>query len=133
MLKLEHLGFAVSNLEKAEELYTQLLGHTPYKHESVPSEKVTTSFFRVGTVKLELLEASSEDSAIAGFIRKRGEGLHHIAFEVQNIEQESARLREKGFQILYPEPRRGADNKLVNFVHPKLAGGVLIELCQEIS
>ncbi|GJM28703.1 MAG: methylmalonyl-CoA epimerase [Cyclobacteriaceae bacterium] len=133
MLKLEHLGFAVSNLEEANELYTRLLGSGPYKHESVPAEKVTTSFFKVGQVKLELLEATTEDSAIAGFIQKRGEGLHHVAFEVQDIFQESARLRKQGFEILYPEPRQGADNKLVNFVHPKSAGGVLIELCQEIQ
>jgi len=133
MRKLEHLGFAVKNLKQAETLYSRLLGTEPYKHEMVPTENVTTSFYKVGEVKLELLEASNDQSAIARFIEKKGEGLHHIAFEVQDIESEMTRLREQGFQVLYPEPRRGADNKLVNFVHPKSAGGVLIELCQEIG
>lgn len=133
MGKLEHLGIAVKNLSESEEMYTRLLGAPPYKHEQVPSEQVTTCFYRIGQVKIELLEASSNSSPIAGFIDKRGEGIHHIAFEVPDIKQEIDRLKSEGFQILYEDPRKGADNKLVTFVHPKSAGGVLIELCQEIS
>jgi methylmalonyl-CoA/ethylmalonyl-CoA epimerase len=133
MLKLEHLGIAVRNLTEAEQLYTALLGSGPYKQENVASEQVVTSFFRAGAVKLELLEATGEESAIAGFIQKRGEGLHHIAFEVQDIEKETKRLRDQGFEVLYENPRPGADNKLVNFIHPRSAGGVLVEVCQEKS
>lgn len=131
MLKLEHLGIAVKNLSNAETLYSALLGTGPYKKENVPSEKVTTSFYKIGEVKLELLEATDKDSAIAGFIEKRGEGLHHIAFEVRDIIKETTRLKNQGFKILYDHPKAGADNKLVNFVHPKTAGGVLVEICQE--
>jgi len=131
MLKLEHLGIAVRNLADAEHLFTTLLGSGPYKQEEVASEQVMTSFFRVGEVKLELLEATSEQSAIAGFIQKRGEGLHHIAFEVRDIGEEMNRLRDLGFEVLFEHPRPGADNKLVNFIHPKSAGGVLVEVCQE--
>ena len=133
MLKVEHLGFAVENLIESEELYTRLLGSEPYKHETVVSEQVTTSFYKVGEVKIELLEATSDQSAIAGFIKKKGEGLHHVAFEVQDIRMEINRLKDMGFQVLYDEPRKGADNKLVTFIHPKSAGGVLIELCQNID
>ena len=132
MIKLEHLGIAVKNLSQAENLFSKLLGSGPYKQESVPSEKVVTSFFRVGDVKLELLESTSETGAIARFIEKRGEGLHHMAFEVSDIALETKRLQEQGFEILYEHPQPGADNKLVNFIHPKSAGGVLIEVCQEI-
>jgi methylmalonyl-CoA/ethylmalonyl-CoA epimerase len=132
MLKLEHLGFAVKNLADADQMYSRLLGTSPYKHETVDSELVTTSFFKIGDVKIELLEATSPQSTISGFIEKRGEGLHHVAFEVENIRKEIQRLKEQGFQVLYEEPRTGADNKLVTFLHPKSAGGVLIELCQEI-
>jgi methylmalonyl-CoA/ethylmalonyl-CoA epimerase len=133
MLKVEHLGFAVKNLTASEELYNQLLGIEPYKHEKVEGEHVTTSFYRVGEVKIELLEATAEDSAIATFIEKKGEGLHHVAFEVEDIKQEIQRLKNLNFHILYEEPKKGADNKWVTFIHPKSAGGVLIELCQEIK
>ena len=133
MLKLEHLGFAVKNLSEADELYGRLLGTGPYKREKVLSENVITSFFKVGEVKIELLEATSNESPIAGFIKKRGEGIHHVAFEVQDIELEVQRLRAEGFRIINDEPKKGADNKLVTFIHPKSVGGVLVELCQEIS
>ena len=132
MLKLEHLGFAVKNLSEADELYGRLLGTGPYKREKVLSENVITSFFKVGEVKIELLEATSNESPIAGFIKKRGEGIHHVAFEVQDIELEVQRLRAEGFRIINDEPKKGADNKLVTFIHPKSVGGVLVELCQEI-
>lgn len=133
MLKLEHLGIAVKDLAQAERLYSALLGSDPYKQETVSSENVTTSFFKLGEVKLELLEGTSEESAIARFIAKRGEGLHHIAFEVQDIHEEMNRLKDLGFEVLYEQPVTGADNKLVNFVHPRSVGGLLVEVCQEIS
>ena len=131
MLKLEHLGIAVRDIEAADECYERLLGQKPYKREYVESEHVLTSFFKVGESKIELLESSDPQSAIAKFIDKRGEGLHHVAFEVEDIYQELARLKSEGFQIINDEPKKGADNKLVAFVHPKGVHGVLIELCQE--
>lgn len=130
ILRLEHIGIAVKELGAANELYTQLLGAPPYKTEKVERERVTTSFFRSGESKIELLEASAPESPIARFIEQRGEGLHHIAFEVDDIRQEMERLRAAGFQVLSEEPRHGADNKLVCFIHPKTARGVLVELCQ---
>ncbi len=133
MLKLEHLGIAVSNLAHAEKLYSTLLGSAAYKQETVSSEQVTTSFFKVGDVKVELLEGTSEESAISRFIEKKGEGLHHIAFEVDNIDNEMQRLRDQGFEVLYEKPKPGADNKLINFIHPKSTGGILVEICQEKS
>jgi len=133
MLRVEHIGFAVRNLPEANILYSKLLGTEPYKHETVASEHVTTSFFKVGEVKIELLGATSDKSAIASFLDQRGEGLHHIAFEVKNIRREIERLKKEGFKIVYEEPKRGADNKLVAFIHPKTAGGTLIELCQEME
>jgi methylmalonyl-CoA/ethylmalonyl-CoA epimerase len=133
ILRLEHVGIAVKELEAANELYTRLLGAPPYKVETVEREQVTTSFFRTGESKIELLEASAPESPIARFIEQRGEGLHHIAFEVDDIRQEMDRLRAAGFQVLSEEPRRGADNKLVCFIHPKTARGVLVELCQSIE
>lgn len=133
MKKIEHIGIAVKDLEKGNEIYRLLLGKKPYKQEEVASENVMTSFFKVGPNKVELLEATSPDSAIAKFIEKRGEGIHHIAFEVKDIEKEMARLERKGFRLLNEKPKRGADNKLVCFVHPKSANGVLIELCQSID
>jgi methylmalonyl-CoA/ethylmalonyl-CoA epimerase len=129
---IEHIGIAVKNLNQADQLYEQMLGSGPYKHESVASEHVTTSFFKTGETKLELLEATHPDSAISKFIEKRGEGIHHIAFEVDDIYAEMKRLKEQGFNLLNEMPKQGADNKLVCFVHPKSAHGVLIELCQEI-
>ena len=132
-MKLEHLGIAVKNLENANELFASLLGTAHYKIEEVASENVKTSFFQTGESKIELLEASSPDSAIAKFIEKRGEGIHHVAFEVEDIYAEMQRLEKEGFRLLNTEPKRGADNKLVCFVHPKTANGVLVELCQTIN
>ncbi|MDX2283396.1 MAG: methylmalonyl-CoA epimerase [Bacteroidia bacterium] len=131
-MKVEHLGIAVRDLQAAESLYERLLGLAPYKRETVESEAVVTSFIQAGETKLELLEATAPHSAIAGFIEKRGEGLHHIAFEVEDIRAEMERLRAAGFRLLNEAPKRGADRKWVCFVHPKDSGGVLVELCQEI-
>jgi methylmalonyl-CoA/ethylmalonyl-CoA epimerase len=132
MRKVEHLGIAVKNLSEAEKVYEKLLNTTPYKREVVESENVITSFFRVGENKVELLEATDTSSAIAKFIEKRGEGIHHIAFDVEDIYAEMQRLRNEGFTLLHDQPKKGADNKLICFVHPKNTNGVLIELCQEI-
>ncbi|MCW5899851.1 MAG: methylmalonyl-CoA epimerase [Flavobacteriales bacterium] len=131
MIRVEHIGIAVKDLEAAEELYTRLLGEGPYKREEVASEGVVTSFFRTGPNKIELLESTRPDGPIAKAIEKRGEGIHHIAFEVADIRAEMARLKAEGFVLLNEEPKPGADNKLVCFVHPKSAGGVLVELCQQ--
>lgn len=133
MKKVEHLGIAVRDITAANTLYARLLQGSPYKSETVESEQVITSFFQAGETKIELLAATSPDSAIARFIEKRGEGIHHVAFAVEDIRSEMARLRGEGFILLNDEPKKGADNKLVCFVHPKSAGGVLVELCQEIS
>jgi methylmalonyl-CoA/ethylmalonyl-CoA epimerase len=133
LLNIEHIGIAVKSLADANDLYTRLLGVAPYKEESVASEHVTTSFFKTGETKIELLQASDPNSAIAKFIEKKGEGIHHIAFEVSNIEAEMARLQAEGFVLLNEVPKKGADNKLVCFIHPKSANGVLVELCQEIK
>jgi len=132
MKKIEHIGIAVKDLKASNELFTKLLGVLPYKFETVESEKVTTSFFKTGPNKIELLEAENEDSAIHKFIEKRGEGLHHIAFDVDDIYAEMERLSKEGFRLLNEQPKHGADNKLVCFIHPKSANGVLIELCQSI-
>ncbi|MBK9479268.1 MAG: methylmalonyl-CoA epimerase [Bacteroidetes bacterium] len=131
--KIEHLGIAVKNIEAANTTYEKLLGIKPYKSEAVESEGVTTSFFMLGESKVELLEATKEDSPIAKFIEKKGEGLHHVAFEVDDIVAEMKRLKEDGFQLLNEVPKKGADNKLICFVHPKSCNGVLVELCQEIK
>jgi methylmalonyl-CoA/ethylmalonyl-CoA epimerase len=133
MEKIEHIGIAVKNLTEAEKTYTALLGVAPYKREAVESEHVITSFFKVGETKIELLEATSQESAIAKFIKKKGEGIHHIAYAVDDIISEMKRLKEQGFVLLNEAPKKGADNKLICFVHPKSAGGVLTELCQKIS
>lgn len=132
LIRIEHIGIAVKDLTAAEALYTRLLGVEPYKREAVESEGVITSFFRTGPNKIELLESTRADGPIAKAIEKRGEGIHHIAFEVADIRAEMVRLRTEGFTLLNEEPKRGADNKLVCFVHPKSAGGVLVELCQEV-
>ncbi|MBC5775049.1 methylmalonyl-CoA epimerase [Pontibacter sp. KCTC 32443] len=132
MKKVEHIGIAVKNFSEANALYYKLLGVEPYKTEYVESEGVNTSFFRAGDTKIELLEATNSDSAIAKFIEKRGEGIHHIAFEVEDIIAEMERLKQEGFILLNEQPKKGADNKLVCFVHPKSANGVLVELTQEI-
>ncbi len=133
MKQIEHIGIAVKNLEEATHLYENLFNTKSYKQEYVESEKVTTSFFKIGANKIELLEATNPESAIAKFVEKRGEGLHHIAFEVHDIVSEMKRLKELGFHLLRDEPFKGADNKWVCFIHPKSANGVLIELCQEIE
>lgn len=133
MLKIEHIGIAVKDLQAANEIYTRLLNTPPYKEEEVESEGVITSFFQNGPNKIELLEATKPESAIAKFIEKRGEGIHHIAFEVADIQAEMERLRGEGFILLNETPKRGADNKLVAFVHPKNTNGVLVELCQSIE
>ncbi len=133
MQKIEHLGIAVKDLKKANKIYQALLGVAPYKEERVASEGVVTSFFKTGESKIELLAATNENSPIAKFIAKKGEGIHHIAFAVADINAEVARLKKEGFVVLNDEPKRGADNKMVVFLHPKLANGVLVELCQEIK
>lgn len=133
MKKIEHIGIAVKNLEAANEMYSKLFNTQPYKQEEVASEHVKTSFFRAGPNKIELLQATNEASAIHGFIEKKGEGIHHIAFAVDNILEETERLKNEGFIALLDAPKKGADNKLVMFFHPKTTGGVLIELCQEIA
>lgn len=132
MKKIEHLGIAVKDIATANNTYEKLLGVSSYKSETVESENVITSFFRVGPNKIELLQATNPNSPIAGFIDKRGEGLHHVAFDVADIRVEMARLKSEGFRLLNEEPKKGADNKLICFVHPKSSHGVLIELCQEI-
>jgi methylmalonyl-CoA/ethylmalonyl-CoA epimerase len=131
MEKVEHIGIAVSDLEQAESLWTRLLGGPSYKREAVESQGVITSFFRAGPNKVELLVATRPDSPIAKYIGKRGEGIHHIAFAVQDIRREMARLKDEGFTLLNEEPQPGADDKLVCFLHPKDSNGVLVELCQE--
>lgn len=133
MRKIEHIGIAVKNLEESNDLFTKLFGAAPYKMEEVASEGVNTSFFMNGPNKIELLEATNEDSPIAKFIAKKGEGIHHIAFDVEDIVAEIERLKGEGFIVLNEVPKRGADNKLVVFLHPKSTNGVLIELCQEIK
>ncbi len=128
---IEHIGIAVRDLAAATELYTRLLGTAPYKTEAVATEKVTTVFFQTGESKVELLAGSAPDSPITKFLEKKGEGIHHVAFGVADIAAEMARLRAEGFELLSETPRPGADNKLVCFIHPRSAGGVLVELCQE--
>ena len=131
MNKIEHIGIAVNDLEKSNDLFAKLLGEPHYKTEEVEREGVKTSFFKSGPNKIELLESTRPDGPIAKFVEKKGEGVHHIAFAVQDIKVEMARLKEQGFQLLSDEPKPGADNKLVAFLHPKSSNGVLIELCQD--
>lgn len=133
MLKIEHIGIAVKNLNESNELFRKLLGRTHYKIEEVASEHVNTSFFQIGESKIELLEATAPESAIAKYLDKKGEGIHHIAFEVEDIHAEMKRMEAEGFRLLNEKPKRGADNKLVCFIHPKSANGVLVELCQSIK
>ncbi len=133
MNKIEHIGIAVSNLEEAIKTYTELLNTPCYKTEEVASEGVKTAFFQIGDSKIELLEATHDDSPIAKFIAKKGQGIHHIAFDVTDVEASMATYKEKGFQLLNETPKNGADNKLVAFIHPKSSNGVLVELCQEKS
>jgi methylmalonyl-CoA/ethylmalonyl-CoA epimerase len=133
MEKIEHIGIAVKDLEKSNQLFASLFGIQHYKTEEVASEGVKTSFFQSGPNKIELLEATNSESSIAKFIEKKGEGIHHIAFAVLDIKSEIKRLENEGFIVLNKEPKKGADNKLVAFLHPKSTNGVLIELCQEID
>jgi len=130
--KIERIGIAVSDIEAANSLYTKLLGVGPYKQEMVDSEGVITSFFMAGPNKVELLQGIKEGNAITSFIDKKGQGIHHIAFEVQDILAEMERLKKEGFVLINDQPKKGADNKLICFIHPKSTNGVLIELCQEI-
>jgi methylmalonyl-CoA/ethylmalonyl-CoA epimerase len=131
MLKVEHIGIAVRQLSESVPLFEKLLNTTCYKTEQVASEQVATAFFKTGDTKIELLESSHAEGVIARFIEKKGEGLHHIAFEVADIEAEMQRLKQEGFVLLNEQPKPGADNKLICFLHPKNTNGVLIELCME--
>jgi methylmalonyl-CoA/ethylmalonyl-CoA epimerase len=129
--KVEHIGIAVKDLNNANALFTKLFGKDHYKIEKVESEGVGTSFFMLGETKIELLEATNETSAIAKFIEKKGEGIHHIAFDVEDIHTEMERLKKEGFELINEQPKSGADNKLICFLHPKTTNGILVELCQE--
>jgi methylmalonyl-CoA/ethylmalonyl-CoA epimerase len=131
MIKVEHIAIAVKSLNSSDSLFSKILNIKPYKQERVESEKVNTSFFKIGDSKIELLEPIGNDGPISRFLEKEGEGIHHIAFEVEDIKSEMERLKKEGFELLNSEPRKGADNKLVCFLHPKTANGVLIELCQK--
>ena len=133
MKKIEHIGIAVKDLESSNKLFSSLFNAVPYKTETVESEGVKTSFFKSGPNKIELLQALNEESPISKFIAKKGEGVHHIAFAVDDIKSEIERLKKEGFVVLNDQPKKGADNKLVAFLHPKSTNGVLIELCQEIE
>ena len=133
MKKVEHIGIAVKNIKAANELFTKLFDKKPYKFESVEREGVTTAFFQIGETKIELLEATNPESPIAKFINKKNEAVHHIAFDVEDIKYEMLRLEKLGFILLNKEPQKGADNKLICFLHPKSTNGVLVELCQEIK
>lgn len=133
MEKLEHIGIAVKNMDLASKLFTSLLGQNQYKVEEVESEGVKTAFFNVSGIKIELLEATRPDSPIAKFIEKRGEGVHHLAFEVTDINQSLVEYQQKGFEAINSVPKQGADNKMIAFLHPKTTGGVLVELCEEIK
>ena len=132
MQQIEHIGIAVKSLQFSNDLFTKLLGAAPYKQEGVESEGVMTSFFQTGQTKIELLEATNPDSPIAKFIEKKGEGIHHIAFEVNDILAEMERLKNEGFILLNEIPKKGADNKLVCFLHPKGTNSVLVELCESL-
>ncbi|WP_412559566.1 methylmalonyl-CoA epimerase [Winogradskyella sp. MIT101101] len=133
MKKIEHIGIAVKDIENSNQLFKALFGKSHYKIEDVESEGVKTSFFKCGPNKIELLQATNEDSPIAKFIEKKGEGIHHIAFAVSDIEKEIERLTKEGFKMIHKTPKKGADNKLIAFLHPKSTNGVLVELCQDIS
>ena len=130
-MKIEHIGIAVKSLGLSDEIFGKLLGEKSYEQESVEREGVTTSFYKVGESKIELVEASNPQSTISKFIEKRGEGIHHIAFGVEDIYSEISRLKKAGFVFISEEPKDGADNKIVVFLHPKSTNGVLVELCQE--
>lgn len=131
MRKIEHIGIAVKNLEESNELFKKLLGVAHYKIEEVESEGVRTSFFQVGNVKIELLEATRSDSPISKFIEKKGEGIHHIAFDVEDTNESLTQLSKEGFQLINPSAKKGADNKMIAFLHPKSTNGVLVEVCSD--
>jgi len=131
MNKIEHLGIAVKDIETSNAMYSLLFNTKPYKQETVESEGVMTSFFKMGESKIELLSATNPDSPIAKFIEKRGEGIHHIAFEVDDIDAEISRLQSEGFELINKSPKPGADNKMIAFLHPRSTGGMLVELCME--
>lgn len=133
MKKIEHIGIAVKDIKNSNDLFSALFGKSHYKTEAVESEGVLTSFFECGPNKIELLQATTEDSPIAKFIEKKGEGIHHIAFAVNDIDAEIKRLKAEGFKMIHEKPKKGADNKLIAFLHPKSTNGVLIELCQDIA
>lgn len=133
MKKIEHIGIAVKDLEQSEKVFSALFDTVPYKRELVEAQKVLTSFFRVGTNKIELLQATSDDSVIKKFVDKKGEGFHHIAFAVSDLRSEMERLKKQGFQLLNENPVMGADNKMVCFCHPKSTNGILVELVQELA
>jgi methylmalonyl-CoA/ethylmalonyl-CoA epimerase len=133
MKNIEHIGIAVNDLSISVPLFEKLLNSKCYKTESVETEKVNTAFFKTGETKVELLESTDSNGVISKFIEKKGEGIHHIAFEVNDIKAEMKRLKDEGFTLLNEEPKKGADNKLVCFLHPKTTNSVLIELCQEIK
>ncbi len=132
MQHIEHIGIAVKSLEVSVPLFEKLLNTSCYKTETVESEHVNTAFFQTGQTKIELLESATSDGVIARYVEKKGEGIHHIAFDVADIRAEMKRLQDEGFTLLSPEPKKGADNKLVCFLHPKGSNGVLVEICQEI-
>ncbi len=131
MNKIEHIGIAVKDIKASNQIFEDILGVSPYKSEVVPSEHVITSFFRIGETKIELLQATSPESAIARFLEKNKEGIHHIAFDVSDIHSEINRLKTLGYAMIHEEPKDGADNKLIAFMHPKSSNSVLVELCQE--
>ena len=131
MRKIEHIGIAVKDLAASNQIFEDILGVAPYKQEEVQSEHVLTSFFQVGESKIELLQATSPDSAIAKYLEKNKEGIHHIAFDVEDILAEIDRLKAKGYTLIHESPKEGADNKIIAFMHPKSSNGVLVELCQD--
>jgi methylmalonyl-CoA/ethylmalonyl-CoA epimerase len=132
-MQIDHIGIAVKNMEEASATYEKLLGKPSYKTEVVDGQKVETVFFEAGESKVELLAATAPDSVIASFIKKRGEGIHHLAFRVENLEKEIERLKKEGFELVHEIPRKGADNKRIVFLHPKKSHGVLVELCESIK
>ena len=133
MQKIEHIGIAVKDINASEQLFAKIFGKNAYKLEEVKSEGVTTSFFEIGESKIELVATTTEESVISKYLEKRGEGIHHIAFNVEDIEKEMKRLKKEGIRLLNEPPKKGADNKMICFLHPKDTNGILIELCQEIK
>lgn len=132
-MKIDHIGIAVNNLEDANALFKDILGEGHYKIEEIESENVLTSFFRAGESKIELLESTSDNGPIARFLEKRGPGIHHIAFDVDDINEKIAYFKQKGFRLINHKPKMGADNKIIAFLHPKDTSGVLVELCQDVG